>query len=1441
MKQLICAVVVLTAVLSWGQGSSYTGITAVKGAGNLQRVIPNAPIVVCSYPATGGTPCTNYATTYTSPTLGTSCSVSPLTQVVAPATSTCIGTSDSQGNFEIFAGSGNYAYYFQNNNSWYGPYVVTLGGAATGGGTVTQVNAGTGISITGAPTSVPVVNIATNPTIPGNPTILGRTWTGINGNTGTLQASGSVSGTAAACFDSSGNITNVGCPPVTALAAGSAAEVQFRNSLTGGMAADSLFNYNPTSHTLSAQNIYFGSTFSGGTPFAISAALPSVTCSPTSFNPTLTLGMTGLCVDSNGQLAVCPNGGPCQDVPLAGGQIVSLSPPVGTAQHVVQNVAAVGSATVPLDSNNFANVRYVTPSWNWQQSPADSLAAASTTFTITTTSESGSTATYNTSGVCTFTTGAAITIRGNSIKGYNQNAVVLAPGCNGGSSFTATLFTTGLAAGAGGTAYLGQTVTLTPCPVGVNTASSSPYPFYVYISTTGTAEAADVVGGTCTSGATTGTLSVVTVNPHSAGYTVSSAYQGIQEAYNDAQPADNTNQNYPVAALEANTSYSVYAPIYIHGRGGRIEGKGAVLNCFTRYKCMEPGDESASNRGYQKISDVNFVPQLEIDGAQITSVTSSSGDHTVTTATAHNLLAGDIAHISLYNASETFIGFYTVTSVVDSTHFHFTNGALTYGATNTFGNAVIENAAIEDNGAHVVIERTEIYQVGGVNHFSFGIVDDNDQALVIDKYSNRAASAVRCGANFCGYQIFSRGDGVNAGIVYLANSELSLQCGGNGVYLGSGNSSSITNTVIQGFSQVGVWAQNGLQGSSASDMYEEIGGCSNPYYPGSLQAEAGLIVQGQKFENHSPAPVIGQIPAFGSGSGSQRNIYIQPHNSVQGWGPVILAGYSVQTSGTVNYYWPMLPSADKYALYLTTGVLGQSQNAPAPGTNNATGIACDSGCSNSSVLQSSCSKWVCTFADALPDAGSSVTLNSQAWGPVVAFWPGSVVLGNSADNSSVGNVAKYVASTILTTNISGIVSMAGGVAPTVFLNYCSGFSAWSATEIECLGADPLQGPGSIATVLGSTDAGNNGATAQSKGRLNFALNQNYPNDIITYRDSNFAKTVTAPGLRTLNDAGDVARGLDNSGNGIYDRAPTSFSRYLNKKADDSTYAERLTSSAETYNVPVTLSGSNGLTVGGITTLNGASNTIAGTTTHNGTVQINAAATVAGALNAANDTGTGAAYVVTLAPAIGSVHAYQFVAFLPKNANTSTTATLNVNGTGALTITKNGQQALSTNPPDLTTTAIAYVMNDGSTACGGSSCWQLLNPQSNFQGGISWPISFTSGGSTFSNTAAVFVGTAHTNSSEGTEQWPVPRAGTLTALYCNYSASLTGSMTLQMTVRQNAGSGALTCTMNSGSPHSCSDTAAGHAIIVAAGDLIDLTTAVTNTPTQAALNCSVLMQ
>lgn len=71
-------------------------------------------------------------------------------------------------------------------------------------------------------------------------------------------------------------------------------------------------------------------------------------------------------------------------------------------------------------------------------------------------------------------------------------------------------------------------VAMTPCPEGVNGTNTD---HYLRISGgTGTAETVLIAGGTCTSGAATGTVRFAAANTHSGSWQISSATAGIQEA-----------------------------------------------------------------------------------------------------------------------------------------------------------------------------------------------------------------------------------------------------------------------------------------------------------------------------------------------------------------------------------------------------------------------------------------------------------------------------------------------------------------------------------------------------------------------------------------------------------------------------------------------------------------------------------------------------------------------------------------------------------------------------------------------------------------------------------------------------------------------------------------------------------------------------------------------
>src|SRR5208337_465028 len=85
------------------------------------------------------------------------------------------------------------------------------------------------------------------------------------------------------------------------------------------------------------------------------------------------------------------------------------------------------------------------------------------------------------------------------------------------------------------------TVTLTPCPVGIDTTSGDGY--QVLLSGGGNSEAVSVVtvAGGCTSGVGSGTIKFTPFFSYAAGYTVGSASSGIQETLNAGCGVDPTS------------------------------------------------------------------------------------------------------------------------------------------------------------------------------------------------------------------------------------------------------------------------------------------------------------------------------------------------------------------------------------------------------------------------------------------------------------------------------------------------------------------------------------------------------------------------------------------------------------------------------------------------------------------------------------------------------------------------------------------------------------------------------------------------------------------------------------------------------------------------------------------------------------------------------------
>ena len=185
----------------------------------------------------------------------------------------------------------------------------------------------------------------------------------------------------------------------------------------------------------------------------------------------------------------------------------------------------------------------------------------------------------------------SLRLTGNSVAGARGRVVVYfcpvhsdnaAAGPAGqtagtGGSFNVSSFDFSQTIGGMLTGGIPTAIELSPCPAGVSGSDAS---HYLYLSAdTGTDEAVLIRGGSCTSGASSGTVVVTPANDHDGEWTLSSATFGLQEAVNAAGAAGGGTVRIgpgshlllaPVTVLSSNLT--------IQGAGGMCCGLGTWIH-----------------------------------------------------------------------------------------------------------------------------------------------------------------------------------------------------------------------------------------------------------------------------------------------------------------------------------------------------------------------------------------------------------------------------------------------------------------------------------------------------------------------------------------------------------------------------------------------------------------------------------------------------------------------------------------------------------------------------------------------------------------------------------------------------------------------------------------------------------------------------------------------
>lgn len=159
-----------------------------------------------------------------------------------------------------------------------------------------------------------------------------------------------------------------------------------------------------------------------------------------------------------------------------------------------------------------------------------------------------------------------------------------------------------------------KTVTLASCPPGVTGTEPQ---YYVYVSGTGTSEAVLVTGGTCAGNNQPGTLQFTTVNSHAAGYTVTSASGGLQEALIAARftPTNPTTAPQSGRVVVPPGEVKLFARVSIRATNMTVDFSGSIVECWMADTCIFVGDPTTST-AYSDITLVNPRGRPAVVGGQ---------------------------------------------------------------------------------------------------------------------------------------------------------------------------------------------------------------------------------------------------------------------------------------------------------------------------------------------------------------------------------------------------------------------------------------------------------------------------------------------------------------------------------------------------------------------------------------------------------------------------------------------------------------------------------------------------------------------------------------------------------------------------------------------------------------------------------------------------------
>ena len=791
------------------------------------------------------------------------------------------------------------------------------------------------------------------------------------------------------------------------------------------------------------------------------------------------------------------------------------------------------------------------------------------------------------------------------------------------------------------------TVTLTPCPVGIDTTSGAGY--QVLLSGGGNSEAVKVAptSGDCTSGASSGTINFTPFYSYSSGYSIGSASSGVQETVNQACGTNSTvwqnrhcNVIIPASgpgATSAFNTYNIYGTLFWHANESELDAPGVMFNCLGRGACLEVGDLLNSNdytnntiRGLTFANPTSYASlSSAFNGVQITNTVAGGGYKTITTAAAHNFRPGDMVTMRFTDDVHYWGDAIVYDCGSGSSPGTCTSSSTTFRIASTYTIASQATPGVVALAYEPVLDNAENTKFDGITsanagNYSFNNFFDlwDDENVTIEKFNNNAHS-LNHGANWSGCFVCSFGaqnaSHTLAPVISLLESTITAndsECvtdyNSNGLY--------VENTVCQASGLWQVHSSNETsgygKGAYIKNMYGESTISANPCsgattpYPctGIAGFIAGLSGGTATFQITGSEAPIGAFQTGGTGS-TPYAYWIVANDTTAGThtSPMLILGWQSTGSDSIPIDWPRVANGADVITYdvirmTPPGNIGTvfPYNGGCTGGAGgicgsvATGLTQASACTVNGGL-------VCTYTDSGSASTSAYTINQGNYAGTLSFWPGSIV--------SVGN-------TITTdTETGNLVAVSGSGQPLQVTHMCSGYGQTSAGGgyTACPANTINSAQPSTSNLTATLMADNFGSGAQNTGvtgRLNFPSasgNSWQAHQIITLMDSNPDLTRATIGYRRPASVNDAWIGTDAPHNTAISTtmlaigAGQSITQYIANIGSTGTYPyggagwlERLTSTLKEFNVPakfdqsVTLAGlSNGC-------LNLVSNVIAST-------------------------------------------------------------------------------------------------------------------------------------------------------------------------------------------------------------------------------------------------------